>query len=214
MRCYSRYLKLRSQGLRQEAFNSLREFVSNASNWPLAERQSFLLWLDQRLDSQRAEDILEPYPLKMQVSVPTSVEWLRAEPDSAQANYFYAIYVVSPEREARKLAHLRKALRDNPRHQGTLNAILTWLAHHVNFSQHELPIGYLGSVKGDLAKLKHGMTLVDRIENAEKRQHFVGMFSEQIRTAQAWIKFRKSELPSDPESWRDYLQHHKVIGQG
>lgn len=188
------YFDLRSKGLRTEAMSSLDAFAKDASSWPFGERLSLVQWLGA---NDELNSPVIPFPLCQKVHRPTIVEWLEAQPRNADANFFYAIYVAGSQRDLDPADFLNIALEIEPRHQKALRARLEWLLRGVEYAQHELPVGYLGSPDEDLVELQMTVPLAERIKDREIREEILTKLDDLSVTTQKWITFNKDSLPDD-----------------
>ena len=191
----ARFLALRSKGLRPEALNAIREFADLASGWELEERIALVKWLDAHNRSFVADII--PHPLMKEVMAPTITEWLQDRPGSADANYLFAIHIAIASRESDPGHFIELALATDPNHQKALLMKLSWLTDAVEYSQHELPIGYIGSTDEDIVDLKQAIPLAERLSDREVRERVLAELAELLATAQDWIEFKNSEPPDD-----------------
>ncbi|HSI16339.1 MAG TPA: hypothetical protein VK980_01115, partial [Sphingomonas sp.] len=170
---FASYLALRGQGRRVEALRALDTFLDAAETWPFAERHSLLLWLAAEEAASLFANPLIPQPLWRRVVAPTAAEWLAREPDSARANYLYAIHVAGAEEGAEPLAYLRKAVRLDPADQAARTTFIRRVVACTQNAQHELPwYGYLGVAGEDIRDLRDALTMAAGIADPALRAEF------------------------------------------
>ncbi|MDB5676036.1 MAG: hypothetical protein JWM65_3018 [Sphingomonas bacterium] len=199
---FATYLALRGRGRRVEALRALDTFLNDAENWPFAERQALLLWLAAANADGGFGNLLIPQPLWQRVVAPTASAWLAREPDSARANYLYAIHVAGAEEGAEPLAYLRKAVRLDPADQTARATFIRRVAACTQNAQHELPWhGYLGVASEDIRDLRDALAMVEGIDDPASRAEFTPALTALLDTAEAWEAFQELGDGTDFASW-------------
>jgi len=201
-RPFATYLALRGQGRRVEALRALDTFLNDAENWSFAERHALLLWLAADDRASLFDNLLIPQPLWRRVVAPTASEWLAREPDSARANYLYAIHVAGAEEGAEPLAYLRKAVRLDPADQAARTTFIRRIVAYTQNAQHELPwYGYLGVASEDIRDLRDALVMVEGVADPALRAAFMAALAELLDTAEAWEAFQALGDGADFASW-------------
>jgi hypothetical protein len=199
---FAAYLDLRGRGRRAEALRALDTFLNDAESWPFVERRSLLLWLAADDAASLFDNLLIPQPLWRRVVAPTASEWLAREPDSARANYLYAIHVAGAEEGAEPLAYLRKAVRLDPADQAARTTFIRRVVACTQNAQHELPwYGYLGVASEDIRDLRDALAMVAGIDDPALRAEFTPELTALIETAEAWEAFQALGDGADFASW-------------
>jgi hypothetical protein len=188
------YLELRAQGRRADALRSLDEFLNVAEKWPFSDRLSLLMWLGEENALRPFDNLLIPQPLLLRVVAPTASEYLACDPESAQANFFYAIFVTLMDADANSLEYLRRAVRLDSTHQTARKTFINWVAGHAEYAQHELPWhGYLGVAADDIRDLQDALVMAAGIAHTPTREEFVIELTKLLETAMAWDKFQRTD---------------------
>ncbi|MEO7680848.1 MAG: hypothetical protein ABIS14_09180 [Sphingomonas sp.] len=202
-RGFAAYLDLRAKGRRVEALRALDAFLDDAARWDFAARQSLLLWLAQRRADLLIANLLIPQPLWRRVIAPTASEWLVREPESARANYLYAVYVATTEEGGvQPLDYVRTAIRLDPRDQMARTTFVRWVAGDVQNAQHELPWhGYLGVATEDVRDLQDALTIAEGIDDVALRQSVAAELTEMLDIANAWDAYQRAAGDTGFADW-------------
>ena len=146
------------RGLRHDALALLERFIVTVERAPFAERRRFVNWLLTISDRRESRLGLIPQPLHLRVIEPTLLEWTLEEPECS-----------SPHRWLGGEDHLRRAVGINPADEIARRKLIVCILSRVGFSTHELPRGYLGTPKEDLASLREAEVLLQGLSNEEDR---------------------------------------------
>ena len=201
------YFRLRSKGLRQQAKSVLETQILQASKWDFSRRKELLLWVSQ---NDRKHRSIVPPNFHVELLKPTVVQWLESEPNSADANYLFGIYVAPHDDNLIPGEFIDRALQIEPGHQYALLRQLRWLIDYVDYAQHELPSGYLGSVEDDLVCLKEGLKLIPRLDDSKLREARETRLLEMITVGESWLQYASLGCGYDEDRWEEVLEAHKV----
>ncbi len=127
------YCQLREKGLRKDALEAMRLFITAAESWPVEERRAFVRWLGEaRGKHPRTVDSL-PQPMFEQVVRPIIHQWQMEMPNDPE-----------PFRLAGDYDSLKRSVELDPTHTATVLRLLDLVWAGVEMACHELPAGILG----------------------------------------------------------------------
>jgi hypothetical protein len=155
---YAAYCIQLEQGLRQPALAILDRFIRNIQAASFADRKSFVSWLMHQSELGTTAASLIPHPLRKRLVDPTLAEWKDIEPLSSEPHRWLGGY-----------EHLKAALRLDPTDEIARCKFVECIIDGVGYSAHELPHGYLGDPRGDLALLTEAAVEALQLSNADAR---------------------------------------------
>jgi tetratricopeptide (TPR) repeat protein len=162
----ARYYRLRTKGLRRDAFAALDDFLSEAVQWAFADRLSLCLWLASHLDDVWGQSLVAPHPVDTKIVTPTLLEWVAAEPMNADAHYWAGQLASDFLGDvSRRPHHFRRAVALDPMHDPARLALARWLESGADYAQHHLPDFYIGDVEKDLRNLREAISLIEPVRD-------------------------------------------------
>jgi len=201
---YADFCTKLERGLRTEAFATLERFIFVMERLPFEERRRFVSWLSGEADGQweRLGDIrlqsnpfssrvrpaiheahrygrkrrLIPHPLYVRLVEPTLLEWTLIEPLCSEPHLWLGYY-----------DHLKRAIELDPDCQLARGRLIILILKDVGDSSHELPQGYLGDVKEDLAALGEAEELLSGLSNEEDHAILAADIAEQRRLIEDYL---------------------------
>lgn len=183
---YARYLGLREQGHREDAFAALNEQIRLLLDTGFDERLHFVRWLLD-LTQNSPLNLLRPYPLEKQVIEPTLREWVAREPTLAEPRYWLG-----------GVADLRKALELDPTFEPARWKLARWLLGWVSMGSHEMPRGFIGDPQEGLAALDELEALCRDLPDSEEKQHLE----------------RRARVEREVlTNYMEYLKHYRQTGE-
>jgi hypothetical protein len=153
---YAEYCRLREEGLRTHAFQSLAQFIAEAQAQPAAWRREFVDWLLTFCFEHSRPLYACPTPLKRELISPTIREWTAAEPGNPTALRW------SDDERA-----MLVAARTIPRDEIAVGRYAVWILNGVDYDTHELPSDFLGkSAHEDLSDVQTVIDLLHTVSGA------------------------------------------------
>ncbi|MGB8733190.1 MAG: hypothetical protein WCC99_18215 [Candidatus Sulfotelmatobacter sp.] len=168
------------RGLRREAFTTLERFICSFEHAPFAERRRFVSWLLLRADGRDGRHMLVPHPLRLRIVEPTLLEWTVVEPECSEPHRWLGGY-----------DHLRRAIELQPDDELARKKLVAYILGRVTFAAHELPTGYLGVAREDLATLMEAEGLLAGLSSGDERQKLAAEIVEHRAVIQEYL--RKSQ---------------------
>ena len=148
---YEQYCRLREQGLRPQALQSIREFISDTEHWDELDRRQFADWIFSTSLRNPAVHQLIPANLNQQLLIPTLRQW--ASSDSRDA---------TPERwlgfAAADCQHFKNALSLNFADDVSRYQLVLRDVDDVDYQCHHLPDYFIGEIG----------TAIDTLDRARK----------------------------------------------
>ena len=191
-RDFAEYCRLRDQGLRTQALESLNQFVTEAAQWVLSER---IVFVDAALFSPASWDGMRiPQPMVDKLIMPTLNEWMAESPEAC-----------APRRWFGMLTHdvrpLEEALALDPTDQVALHAVTEILIDSVEYAVHELPCGYLGDPDEDYEVLRRAEPYVSALEDPKQRESRMEALHSLKNTVESYLDFVRSGTVESFEEW-------------
>lgn len=187
---YVNYLENRQQGLRKAALTILEQFIEEACNWDFQRRlvvtRTIMQCSEQSVDTTK----LLPDNLRRQFLVPTLDEWTLSEPNNPL-----------PLRWRGKDANdYREAIRVDPAEKISRRRLADILLREVEYATHELPWGYLGDAKSDLARLDEVDAMIATLSENDRNAFATRSHSLRERV-QAYTDYLASGVRCDFGDW-------------
>lgn len=172
---YGTYCELRAAGLRSRALTELDVFLRKTDLWSFEERQSFVLWLCERMSTGAdPHSGALPYPLFSRLLRPTLMEWSQVEPKNPRPHRWLGMFLGygSPNEADEILGEisLRRAIALDPDEQPARVRLARDLLSHLSYSTHDLPEVYLGDPIVDLTKAAEVDRLLEAVRDDQERQ--------------------------------------------
>lgn len=176
---YAEFCKKYEHGLRREAFDALDRFIVSMSAAPFSARRRFVSWLSQQADGSAARNRLIPHPLWVRVVEPTLLEWTLVEPESYEPHVWLGGY-----------EHLQRAQQLAPENDLVNRKSIAAILSRVDWHTHELPAGYLGVPREDLAELDQAESLLPRLSSENERTRLAVDIAAQRRLIEEYLRTR------------------------
>lgn len=181
---FARYCELRASGLRKPALDQLSAFLTKALEWPFEDRRAFCAWLCAQTGAHQSEVI--PQPLRARLIVPTLEQWVERYAADPMPHYLLGRFVTSPGGEKpSRVARFEMALQVDPGFEPARLALVDGILAEVEFSQHHLPDGYIGSPAQDLMLLNQAAVLLKSVAGEARVQRSTEL-DELRRHAEEW----------------------------
>ena len=164
-------------GLRKQAFAALDRFVSVLERAPFAERRRFVSWLLPRADGREGQHMLISHPLHLRVVEPTLLGWTLVEPECSEPHRWLGGY-----------EHLKRAIELEPADEIARRKLIVSILSRVGFSIHELPNGYLGKAREDLAALREAEALLEGLSSEEDRRELAVDIMEEKSLVEEYLR--------------------------
>ncbi len=191
---YDTYCQLRAMGLRSWALKELDAFLRKTDLWPFEERQSFVLWLCERMSA--GADLRSgalPYPLFSHLLRPTLMEWSQVEPKNPRPHRWLGMFLRygSPTEADEILGEIspRRAIALDPDEQPARVRLARDLLSDLEYSVHHLPEIYLGDPVADLAKASEVGRLAGAVRDEQERQALREEVDRYRQLAANWTAF-------------------------
>ncbi len=202
---YGTYCELRAAGLRSWALKELDAFLRKTDLWPFEGRQSFVLWLCERMSAgadPRSGAL--PYPLFSRLLRPTLMEWSQVEPKNPRPHRWLGMFLRygSPTEADEILGEisLRRAIAldpdEHPARVWPARDLLSRLSH----STHDLPEVYLGDPIVDLTRAAEVDRLAGAVRDEQERQALREEVDRYRQLAANWTAFL-ADGGQDFERW-------------
>lgn len=201
---YARYCRLREQGLRREALQSLDGFLRVAERWPFEARREFAVWISRALEAREtAHDDLTPHPLIARLLRPALLEWCEQEPLAVLPHrwlgMFFSRYPHAKNGESSH-EHLRRAIELDPSEQPARIRLIHQELGHLEFAVHHLPEYYIGDPEDDLAFTTEVARLIDGVADPRAEVELRAELAAARKLVEDWIAFR-DEGGADFDEW-------------
>lgn len=196
---FTHWCSLREQGMRRQALQSLREFLSQAHGWSDEARREFADWIMRAvyrrgfvgaclLCHPLVEDLLKPTLrawLSDEINDPTPCRWLGLLDDDIDM--------------------LREAIRRDPREQIARAECIQVFLGRVGYALHELSVGYIGEPHQDLALLREAKELVTGILLSDLQVLWHAEIKTLDELVRAYMEYRET---SSRKSFRRWAEAH------
>ena len=159
---FASYCRLRSEGLRREAFIALESFIADAVLWPLTERAAFAVWVGERRQAYGGQpEAVLPVPLFRLLVRPALEDWSAASPNDPWPWVWLArLSTGGSTPHAPAEPYLRESLKRDSGFAPARIDLIENLLRGVAYNQHELPGGYIGDPVEDVADLDEAETMM------------------------------------------------------
>jgi hypothetical protein len=181
---FARYCELRAGGLRKAAMTAMTVFLAEASGWPFEDRRAFSEWLCGPSAGGKSEVI--PLPLLAQLIQPTLEEWFESEATNPLPAYLLGVFAVWSEEKPNRVARFEAALARDGGFEPARLALVDGILSDVDYSQHHLPEGYIGSPAGDLMLLNKAAVLLKDVADTGAKASRLAELAGYRRQAEYW----------------------------
>jgi hypothetical protein len=191
---FAAFAALQERGLRDQALAAVRTFADEMRARPQDSRWEFVSWLLHQIDASRhvVLEALIPFPLKVEVVLPTLREACNAQLPCADAylwmsRHFATDIVAECSNEADPRGSLlREGMRQAASDVRLSNALAVHLVGIVEDNQHHLfESKYLGDAAEDLQRLNEARALLGESMDAVKAD-----IDRAEQLARAWQAYR------------------------
>lgn len=173
---YAAYCTEIERGLRKLALSTLDRFILRMERASFSDRKAFVSWLLGGIDQSPAADILAPYPLRHRLIEPTLNEWLTAEPLCSEPHRWLGGY-----------DHLKEALQLEATDEIARRKFVWFILDSVGYSAHELPQGYLGDPRHDLALLREAEEAAQRLQDVDVHRSAISDIQGIRQQIEQWL---------------------------
>jgi hypothetical protein len=190
---FASYCRLRSNGLRKQAFDALRTFLNAVKPLPFDGRKAISSWLlETRLRSPDVHQLL-PQPLVAELIQPTLVEWEKLLPNDSAA-FRWRGYL---DRDADAL---QRAIAIDENDVIARELLIAHLMGNVDFATHHLVESVLlaseADVNGDLNDIARHVML---LPPGARREAFRTDYLDQRQLVDDWLEYKTAPQGSFPE---------------
>jgi hypothetical protein len=191
---YATYCRLREQGLRKQAFDHLKLFMTQAKSWEFESQKEFVLWLCGKMGVIKDADY-GPYPTPLQSDffLPFFEEWLRREPKNDKA-------LALKGRWLGDLTSYQEAIKVNTHNQLARYALASQCIYDILHATHHLPEYFIGDEQQVKERAEAARDHISHLEQTNQKQFLSKELAEAECLLDDWIAFEK-EGAQDFDSW-------------
>ena len=192
---FAEYCRLREQGLRPQAMESITELIAEAARWSDNSRRLFADWIYST--SMRNPEVhqLIPTPLNQQLLVPTLHEWAAAEPSLAIPERWLGFATADHQ-------HFSNALAIDSTDDVSRYRLVSRDIADVDYQCHHLPNYFIGEINTAITTLDRAKGMAADFANPNIAPTLKEDFDELYGKVRDWQAFQES----DGDSFADWCR--------
>ena len=181
---FADYLRLREQGLRKRALQSITQLIADARRWPAVERRRFANWIfDVHLRHPEVHQLIVT-PLNQQMLIPTLKEWTENEAENSAPCRLLGFATGDHQ-------HFSDALALNPQDDVSRYRLVLRDLAGVDFQCHHLPDYFIDKPSDAIATLDSAREMTMGFVDSRIGASLESEFSLLRSKVNDWVAFQR-----------------------
>jgi hypothetical protein len=182
---FAQYCRLREQGLRPQALQSISQLIAEAASWDANARRRFADWIySTRLRNPEVHQLI-PTPLNQQLLIPTLHQWAAVEPSNAVPERWLGFATADYQ-------HFSNALSLDSREDIARYRLVSRDLADVDYQCHHLPEYFIGEIDTALNTLDRAKLMTTGFSNPDIARTLEDDFNELYGKVHDWQAFQVS----------------------
>ncbi len=182
---FAQYCHYREQGLWQEAFRALAQFIAQVGRWPFPQRKRFVDWVLMIKFRQPHIHQLLPHPLIEGIIRPTLMEWSQVDPRDPVPLRWRGVFL--SERQA-----LEEAVVLAPREEIARIVLIDRLIGDIEYATHHLPDYFIGEPRDCFPWAEQARVLLEPLHQHPEYLRLHRELHQAVALVEDWITFQST----------------------